>query len=224
VVLSTNASGNCDIAYVTVAAPHAAATSITSRSALDQTAPSVQPDMVRLAYAQSDPAIPGPSDIFTAYSDHGTDEFPLAVDPAQRERSPAFSPDATEIVYVTEAGLVIAAAGASPHPLAIEGVTGAADPTGRSGRRSTARRRRPRSPRLRSKDSADEGETALRVERARLELSVRARPAKIHQLRVTPPVSATEGAAPQLPRPRDRPRRQRRPIAGEAPVPGHRAD
>ena len=80
-VLSTNASGNFDVAYVSVAgAPHAAATSITFRSSLDETTPSIQPDMVRLAYTQA--AIPGPSDILTAYSDDGTDEFPLAVDPA----------------------------------------------------------------------------------------------------------------------------------------------
>ena len=105
VVLSTNASGNFDVAYVSVAgAPHATATSITFRSSLDETTPSIQPDMVRLAYTQA--AIPGPSDILTAYSDDGTDEFPLAVDPAQHERSPAFSPDGTEVVYVTDAGLV----------------------------------------------------------------------------------------------------------------------
>jgi dipeptidyl aminopeptidase/acylaminoacyl peptidase len=128
VVLSTNASGNFDIAYVTTAgAPHANATSITSRSSLDQTTPSIQPDMVRLAYTQTTPA--GASDIFTAYSDDGTDEFPLAVDPSQNERSPAFSPDSTEVVYATDAGLVRAAAGgSSASPLAVGPATGAADP------------------------------------------------------------------------------------------------
>jgi Tol biopolymer transport system component len=128
VVLSTNASGNFDIAYVTAAgAPHAATTSITVRSSLDETTPSIQPDMVRLAYTQTTPA--GASDVFTAYSDDGTDEFPLAVDPAQHERSPAFSPDSTEVVYVTDAGLVRAAAGgSSPSPLAIAPAANAADP------------------------------------------------------------------------------------------------
>ena len=128
VVLSTNASGNFDVAYVSVAgAPHAAATSITFRSSLDETTPSIQPDMVRLAYTQA--AIPGPSDILTAYSDDGTDEFPLAVDPAEHERSPAFSPDGTEVVYATDAGLVVAAAGgSSPAPLATGEATAPADP------------------------------------------------------------------------------------------------
>ncbi|MDX6581809.1 MAG: TolB protein [Solirubrobacterales bacterium] len=130
VILATSASGNFDVAYVTIAdAPHAAATSITSRSPLDETSPSIQPDRVRLAYAQSDPANPGPSDIFTAYSNDGTDEYPLATDPAHSERSPAFSPDGTEVVYATEAGLVVAAAGgSSPGPLATGQAIAPSDP------------------------------------------------------------------------------------------------
>ena len=86
-------------------------------------------DLVRLAYAQSDPADPGPSDIFTAYSNDGTDEFPLAVDPARSERSPAFSPDSTEVVYVADGGLVVAAAGgAVPGTLPTGQPSAAADP------------------------------------------------------------------------------------------------
>jgi Tol biopolymer transport system component len=130
VVLSTNASGNFDVAYVPVAgAPHATATSITFRSSIDETTPAIQPDMVRLAYTQTNPSLPGPSDIFTAYADDGTDEFPLAVDPAAHERQPAFSPDSTEVVYVTDAGLVVAAAGgSSPRAVATPGASAPADP------------------------------------------------------------------------------------------------
>ncbi len=130
VVLATNASGNFDVAHVTVAgAPHASATSITARSPLDETTPAIQPDRVRVAYTRSDPANPGPSDILTAYSEDGTDEFPLAVDPGQSERSPAYSPDSTEVVYVADQGLVAAAAGgASPAPLATGPATSPADP------------------------------------------------------------------------------------------------
>jgi Tol biopolymer transport system component len=130
VVLATNASGNFDIAYVTVAgAPHAAATSITARSSLDETGPAIQPDRVRVAYTQSNPASPGPSDILTAYSNDGTDEFPLAVDPARSERSPAFSPDSTQVVYVADQGLVVAAAGGgAPRGLATGPAGSPADP------------------------------------------------------------------------------------------------
>ena len=119
VALATDVSGNFDIAYVKVAdGPHAAAISTTTRSSLDQTEPAIMPDMYRLAYTQTDPANPGPSDVLTAYSDDGTDEYPLAVDPARSERSAAFSPDTTKVVYVADGGLVVASAGGlTPAPL-----------------------------------------------------------------------------------------------------------
>ena len=119
VVLATDVSGNFDIAYATLAdAPHAAAISTTTRSALDQTEPAIMPDMYRLAYTQTDPANPGPSDVLTAYSDDGTDEYPLAVDPAHSEHSASFSPDTTKVVYVDGAGLVVASVGGlTPAPL-----------------------------------------------------------------------------------------------------------
>jgi hypothetical protein len=113
VVLATNVSGNFDIAYVmTAGAPHKTATSTTTRSTLDQTEPSIMPDMARLAYTQSD-------DIQTAYSLDGTDEYPLAVDPARDEHSASFAPDASMVVYVADAGLMVASAGgfnAAPLP------------------------------------------------------------------------------------------------------------
>lgn len=130
VVLATSAAGNFDIAYVTAAGgPHAAATPITTRSALDETEPAMRPDMVRLAYTQSDPAVPGSGDLQTAYSNDGTDEYPLAVDPARAEYSAAYSPDGSDIVYVADGGLTIAASGgAGPAPLSTGAATSPADP------------------------------------------------------------------------------------------------
>ncbi len=120
-------SGDFDIAAVTIAgAPHATATSITFRSAADETHPALPPDRVRLAYAQS---AGGQSDIRTAYTLDGTDEFPLAADPLVDETMPAFSPDGTKVVYSTGAGLVVAASGgANPRALATPGALLAADP------------------------------------------------------------------------------------------------
>ena len=120
-------AGDFDIAYVPVAgAPHAAATSITFRSAADERQPALPPDRVRLAYAQSSG---GQADIHTAYTTDGTDEFALAVDPLVDERAPAFSPDGTKVVYATPSGLVIASAGGNgPRPLATPGAAGATDP------------------------------------------------------------------------------------------------
>jgi Tol biopolymer transport system component len=130
VVLATNAAGNFDIAYVTVAdAPLTSAIPTTSRSPLDETEPAIQPSLARMGYTQSDPANPASSDIQTAYSNDGTDEYPLAVDPARSERSPAFSPDGTEVVYIDGGGLVTATAGGlSPTPLAIAPASSPADP------------------------------------------------------------------------------------------------
>ena len=130
VVLATDVSGNFDVAYVTVAdAPNPTAISTTTRSSLDQTEPAIMPDMARLAYTQADPANPGTSDVLTAYSNDGTDEYPLAVDPARSERSASFSPDTTRVVYVADGGLVTAAAGGlSPVPLPLSGATSPADP------------------------------------------------------------------------------------------------
>ena len=120
-------SGDFDIAAATVAgAPHSTANSITFRSAADETHPALPPDRVRLAYAQSSG---GQSDIRTAYTLDGTDEFPLAADPLVAETMPAFSPDGTKIVYSTPTGLVVASAGgANPQPLATPGADLAADP------------------------------------------------------------------------------------------------
>jgi Tol biopolymer transport system component len=130
VVLATNASGNFDIAYVTVAdGPQTSATSITARSPLDETEPAIQPDISRLAYTQTDPANPGPSDIQTAYSNDGTDEYPLATDPTSSEHSASFSPDGTGVVYTANNRLVVASAGGlAPGPLTIPGVAAPADP------------------------------------------------------------------------------------------------
>jgi len=120
-------SGDLDIAYTPLAgAPHAAATSITFRSAADEYQPALPPDRVRLAYAQDSG---GPADIRTAYTNDGTDEFALAVDPLVDERAPAFSPDGTKVVYSTPTGLVLAASGgAGARPLPTPGAFGATDP------------------------------------------------------------------------------------------------
>ena len=155
VVLATDVSGNFDVAYVTVAdAPNPTAISTTTRSSLDQTEPAIMPDMARLAYAQADPANPGTSDILTAYCNDGTDEYPLAVDPARSERSASFSPDTTRVVYVADGGLVTAAAGGlSPVRCRSAGRRPPPTPTGRSARRSTAPHRRRPSQRRRRPES-----------------------------------------------------------------------
>ncbi len=121
------AGSDFDIAYVAVAgAPHPTATSITARSSLDETTPALQPGRVRLAYTQ---VLGSQSDIQTAYSDDGTDEYALAVDPLANEWDPAFSPDSTEVVYATDSGLVIAASGgADPLGLATGPAGSPADP------------------------------------------------------------------------------------------------
>ena len=138
------AGSDFDIAYVAVAgAPPPTATSITARSSLDETTPALQPGRVRLAYTQ---VLGSQSDIQTAYSDDGTDEYALAVDPLANEWDPAFSPDSTEVVYATDSGLVIAASGGAdrsgwrPDPQGHRPT-----PTGRSARRATPPRPRRRS-------------------------------------------------------------------------------
>ncbi len=120
VVLATRVGADLDLAYVpATGGPHGSATSITHH-ALDETAPALQPDLVRLAYTRA-------GDIFSAYYD-GTDEFPLAVDPSRAEGSPAFSPDGTEVAYATDAGLVVAAAGGlGPQPVPTPGAPAPAD-------------------------------------------------------------------------------------------------
>jgi hypothetical protein len=130
VVLATNTAGNFDIAYVAVAdAPLTSPIPTTARSSLDETEPAIQPSLARMAYTQSPPGNPAASDIQTAYSNDGTDEYPLAVDPARTEHSAAFSPDGTAVVYVDGSGLVIATAGGlSPAPLAIGQASAPADP------------------------------------------------------------------------------------------------
>ncbi len=121
VVAATHINADLDLAYVpATGGPYAAATQITHH-ALDETAPALQPDQIRLAYTRA-------GDIQTAYY-NGTDEFPLAVDPGIDESAPAYSPDGTQVVYATGAGLVLAAAGGlSPHPLPTPGAANPTDP------------------------------------------------------------------------------------------------
>jgi Tol biopolymer transport system component len=114
--LATVAGGDLDIAYVPAAGgPHAAATVVTEYSDLDQSNPSIKPDGSRVAFSES--AGGGPADIYDVFF-NGTDFLAIAADPAADETAPAYSPDGTELAYVRNGTLVVAAAGgADPQPL-----------------------------------------------------------------------------------------------------------
>ena len=206
-------SGDFDIAAATVAgAPHSTATSITFRSAADETHPALPPDRVRLAYAQSSG---GQSDIRTAYTLDGTDEFPLAADPLVAETMPAFSPDGTKIVYSTPTGLVVASAGgANPQPLATPGADLAADPDWAVGKdrlapETTITKRPHRRTRKRT------ARFAFGSSEAGLELRVPPRSRRLRALRSSGQIQAAEARAPPVRGAGDRRRRQRRPEPGD---------
>ena len=97
--------------------------------------------------------------------------------PAASARPPS-RPTATEVVYVADGGLVIAAAGGlTPARCRSAGVRARRPGLGgRPAGRSHAAARR-RSPRRRSRDEARDGAVSFQVERAGLELRLPARPA-----------------------------------------------
>ena len=202
-------SGDFDIAAATVAgAPHSTANSITFRSAADETHPALPPDRVRLAYAQSSG---GQSDIRTAYTLDGTDEFPLAADPLVAETMPAFSPDGTKIVYSTATGLVVASAGgANPQPLATPGADLAADPDWAVGEDRLAPETTIIQTPTPAHPQADRA-LRLRLERGRLELRVPPRSRRLRALRSSGQIQAPEARAPPVRGAGDRRGRQRRP-------------
>ena len=124
VVMASQVSGDLDIAYAPSAGgPFAAATPLSDSMPADETTPSTRPDASRVAFSRG-----SPGDVIDAFF-NGTDELPIAADPATDERSPAYSPDGTKIVYdAGERLLVAAAGGANPVPLAIGDATAPGDP------------------------------------------------------------------------------------------------
>jgi Tol biopolymer transport system component len=94
-------------------------------AATEEVDPSVSPDGNRVAFSRWPDGFPIGSkpDVFSANLTGG-DEHPIATDPNVHESQPAYSPDGTKIVYVTDAGdgtLVIADVnGSNPKPIPID--------------------------------------------------------------------------------------------------------
>jgi Tol biopolymer transport system component len=120
VVMASEVTGDLDIARVpATGGPFSTAVSITGASNEIETAPSVRPDGIRVGYARRISA--SQYDIRDAYLSDGTDEFPIAADPALSETSPSFSPDGTKIAYAAGGQILVAASGgANPAPLALD--------------------------------------------------------------------------------------------------------